>query len=95
MAAYQRGQKKMKFLKSLVSKHVKVGINGVEAKAIAKSAPLACSGPVLGGVLSSCGILPVAVAEVPELAMIAAAILTFLVNAARKTILRKGGSLPQ
>ena len=85
----------MKFLKSLVSKHVKVGINGGEAKAIAKSAPLACSGPVLVGVLSAYGILPVAVAEDPELAMIGAATLTWIVNAVRKTILRKGGSLPQ
>ena len=85
----------MKFLKSLVSKHVKVGINGVEAKAIAKSAPLVCSGPVLVGVLSSYGIIPAIVAEDPGFAMTAAAILSWLVNAVRKIVLRKGGSLPQ
>lgn len=80
----------MKLLKKLVKKHVKVGLNVDEAKAIAKATPIAASGPVLVSVLASLNVIPETISQDPAIAMYLAGALSWGANSVRKILLRKG-----
>ncbi len=80
----------MKLLKKLVKKHVKVGLNLDEAKAIAKATPIAATGPILVSILASLGVIPRAISQDPEMAMYLAGALSWGANSIRKILLRKG-----
>ena len=80
----------MKLLKKLVKKHVKVGLNVDEVKAIAKATPIAASGPVLVSVLASLNVIPETISQDPAIAMYLAGALSWGANSVRKILLRKG-----
>ena len=80
----------MKLLKKLVKKHVKVGLNVDEVKAIAKATPIAASGPVLVSILASLNVIPETISQYTAIAMYLAGALSWGANSVRKILLRKG-----